>query len=107
MMKQKERFTICTCRWHGERDLTISATRDLLLATYQMASEGLDIPELDTLFLVTPRGDVEQAVGRILREAENKKEPMVIDIVDPQIPICVGLYRKRMSQYKETGSKII
>lgn len=108
MMKQKERFTIgYYVGGMEERDLTISATRDLLLATYQMASEGLDIPELDTLFLVTPRGDVEQAVGRILREAENKKEPMVIDIVDPQIPICVGLYRKRMSQYKETGSKII
>jgi superfamily II DNA or RNA helicase len=54
----------------------------IILATFAMASEGLDIPRLDTLILSTPVGDVTQAVGRVLRPCATKKSPVVIDIVD-------------------------
>lgn len=57
----------------------------VIFATAQFASEGLDIPALDTLFLVTPMGDVEQAVGRIQRPYEGKKPPIVVDIRDPGV----------------------
>ena len=87
----------------AERDLAISATRHLILATFQMAQEGLDIPDLDTLFLTTPKGDVVQAVGRILRKHDGKKAPMVIDILDNDIPLCVNLAKKRAKQYREMG----
>jgi len=86
-----------------EKDLQIAATRHLILATFQMAQEGLDIPDLDTLFLVTPKGDVVQAVGRILRKHDGKKAPMVIDILDNDIPLCVSLAKKRAKQYREMG----
>ena len=52
------------------------------VGTFSMAKEGLDIPSLDTLVLATPKGDVEQSVGRIQRPSETKKTPTVIDIVD-------------------------
>jgi superfamily II DNA or RNA helicase len=54
----------------------------LIFATFAMASEGLDIPRLDTLILCTPVGDVTQAVGRILRPCAEKKTPVIVDICD-------------------------
>lgn len=88
-----------------EADLRITSTRHLILATYQMAQEGLDIPDLDTLFLVTPRGDIVQAVGRILRQHEGKKDPMVVDFIENDIPLSIGLSKKRAKQYREMDSK--
>jgi len=87
----------------AERDLRITATRPLILATFQMAQEGLDIPDLDTLFLVTPKGDIVQAVGRILRQHSEKRPPLVIDFVEPQIPMSASLMRKRAGMYREMG----
>jgi len=58
-----------------------SAKCDIILGTHQLASEGLDIPDLNTEIIATPRSDVEQAVGRILRKF-HKVVPLVIDLVD-------------------------
>lgn len=86
----------------SERELKIAENHQILLGTYAMAKEGLDIPSLDTLFLVTPISDIEQAVGRILRVYEGKKEPMVVDFID-NIGICQGLARKRAKEYRRLG----
>jgi superfamily II DNA or RNA helicase len=57
---------------------------DILFATYQMAQEGLDIDRLNTVILATPKKDVIQAVGRILRKILTIGDirPLVIDIKD-------------------------
>jgi superfamily II DNA or RNA helicase len=41
--------------------------------------------------------DVEQAVGRILRPKEGKKEPVVVDIRDDKVALCAkaGVSRDR------------
>jgi len=76
----------------------------IIVATYQMASEGYDNPKLDTLILASPKGNVEQAVGRILRR-ENKNPALVIDIND-----CISVFnnwnRKRLMFYKSRKFKI-
>ena len=76
----------------------------IILATYQMASEGYDNPKLDTLILASPKGNVEQAVGRILRR-ENKNPALVVDIND-----CISIFnnwnKKRLSFYKSNKFKI-
>jgi hypothetical protein len=56
----------------------------ILLATYQMASEAFSIKKLNTVVLATPRKKVEQSTGRIFREKidERKKAPHIIDIID-------------------------
>jgi superfamily II DNA or RNA helicase len=56
----------------------------ILLATYQMASEGFSIKKLNTVILATPRKNVEQSTGRIFREqiTERKLAPHIIDIID-------------------------
>ena len=71
---------------------------------YKKLGEGFDVPELDTLVLATPKSDVEQAVGRILRQ-KNKNEPIVIDIVD-SFSIFKGQYYKRRKFYKSCEFKI-
>lgn len=82
---------------------------DLILGTMSLAKEGLDIPSLDTLFLVTPTGSpvtVQQAVGRIVREYDGKRQPLVVDFVDELIGICNSLYHKRKAVYRKLGYEI-
>lgn len=90
----------------AQADLDIAATKKLIFGTYQMAQEGLDIPDLDTLFLATPRVDVEQSVGRILREQSGKKEPVVVDFVDMGVGPCVGFSKARQRLYESLGYKM-
>ena len=59
-----------------------AADADVILSTWSMSKEGLDIPALDTLIMASPRCDVEQAIGRILRFHPLKQVPVVVDIVD-------------------------
>ena len=76
-------------------------TKRILLATYQMCKEGFDLPTLNTLIMATPRPDVDQIVGRILRTEKGKRtiSPLIIDIVDPafrrQFQSRLSLYTKR------------
>lgn len=71
-----------------------------LFATYELAREGLDRPDLDTLFLATPRSDVVQAVGRVTRECESKQSPFVLDFVDESKKVR-KLAWARQRQYEE------
>lgn len=73
----------------------VSAQCQVILATFQMAQEGLDIPTVDVGILATPHADVEQAVGRTLRHMENKKDPVIVDIVDNEPHACIPFFRKR------------
>lgn len=56
----------------------------ILLATYQMASEAFSVKKLNTVVLATPRKKVEQSTGRIFRQRidERKVSPHIIDIID-------------------------
>lgn len=78
--------------------------KQVILATYAIASEGYDQRGLDTLILASPKSDVVQSVGRILRDKPNerKHEPTVIDIID-----CFSMFdrqgRKRIKYYQAQG----
>jgi superfamily II DNA or RNA helicase len=85
-------------------------TKRILIATYQMCKEGFDVPTLNTLVIATPRPDVDQIVGRILRVERTKRKtsPLIIDIVDPafrrQFQERLSLYNKR--EYKVEKMKL-
>jgi superfamily II DNA or RNA helicase len=57
---------------------------DILFGTYDMAQEGLDIDKLNTLILATPKKNVTQALGRIMRKIlkEGDVRPLIIDMAD-------------------------
>jgi superfamily II DNA or RNA helicase len=77
------------------------ASKKILIATYQMCKEGFDVATLNTLVIATPRPDVDQIVGMILRvEKKGRKvDPLIIDIVDEsfrrQFQERLSLYKKR------------
>jgi len=79
-----------------------AGTADVTLATYQMAMEGVDFPEKDTLVLGTPKGDIEQGVGRIRRLFAGKQIPTVVDICD-NVGILRGMAKKRERYYVTPG----
>lgn len=79
--------------------------KHILLATYQLAKEGLDVPCLDRLLLATPVKDyaiVVQSVGRIARVCEGKGTPVVYDYVD-DIGFLKNMWKKRCTSYKKDG----
>jgi superfamily II DNA or RNA helicase len=87
-----------------ESALKQSETKKVVIATYAMASEALDIKTLTTLIMATPKTDIEQSVGRILREKHSS--PLVVDIVDSH-DLFKNQWRKRKTFYKKENYKII
>ena len=82
--------------------------KHILLATYQLAKEGLDVPCLDRLLLATPVKDyaiVVQSVGRIARVCDDKGTPVVYDYVD-DIGFLQGMWKKRCTHYRKDGCVI-
>jgi superfamily II DNA or RNA helicase len=67
-----------------QSDLNISSEKQIILATYQLASEGFNVPSLNTVIFASPISDIQQSIGRILRERpeERKYIPLCIDILD-------------------------
>jgi superfamily II DNA or RNA helicase len=88
----------------NEKALKESEGKDVILATYSMASEGMDIPALNTLLLASPISSIEQSVGRIQRQKphERTRVPLCIDVWDD-----FSLFRpqgfRRMAFYKRNG----
>tara|TARA_B100001063_G_scaffold247024_2_gene289442 strand:+ start:59 stop:1600 length:1542 start_codon:yes stop_codon:yes gene_type:complete len=87
-----------------EADLKISEGKKVIIGTYAMAEEGLDIKTLTTLLMVTPKVSVNQAVGRILRKKDH--EALVIDIVDVH-SIFQRHWSKRLTFYKKQKFKVV
>lgn len=73
---------------------------DLILASYSMAKEAMDIPILDTLFMVTPKGNqdvLKQCIGRVQRKPSYPafRPPLVIDFVDDFSSFAKQAWRRR------------
>lgn len=75
-----------------------------LFGTYQYIGEGFDCPDIDTLILATPVSNPIQAVGRVMRLHPNKKEPVVVDLVDMCEPFR-SMYQNRKKHYVAAGYK--
>lgn len=87
-----------------EAALKESETKKVVIGTYSMAAEGLDIKTLTTLIMATPKTDIQQSVGRILRERHGA--PIVVDIVDKH-DLFQRQWLKRRDFYRKQNYKII
>ena len=89
-----------------EAQLDESSRKRIIIGTFAMAQEGLDIPVLDTIILASPKSDITQAIGRIMRETPGKlNNPLIYDIVD-HWSVFHSMARKRMNIYKASGFEI-
>jgi len=87
-----------------QQALKETETKQVVIATYAMAAEALDIKTLTTLIMATPKTDIEQSVGRILREKHSR--PIVVDIIDSH-QLFKNQWLKRKKFYKKENYKII
>ena len=99
---------------HGGARLLIGSTKSkdresalsakVVLTTFAFSQEGIDKPHLDTLVIASPKGDVVQALGRILRQHPDKATPLVIDYRESvNSQIMFGLFAKRQKIYRDHG----
>ena len=91
-----------------EKDLEETEEKQVILGTFMMASEGFDCRyPLDTIILSSPKSNIEQAVGRILRQEEKDRKfvPLVIDILD-EFSTFSGQCFKRVKFYNKNKYKI-
>lgn len=82
---------------------------DCIFATYQLAAEGLDVPNLRYVVFSTPEQNettVIQAAGRVGRKADGKDFGTVIDFVD-DFPMYRKWYSKRLRHYRELGAEVL
>ena len=86
-----------------EAALKETESKKVVIATYAMAAEALDIKTLTTLIMATPKTDIEQSIGRILRDKHSN--PIVIDIVDVH-QLFKNQWQKRKAFYKRENYKI-
>jgi superfamily II DNA or RNA helicase len=83
-----------------QKDLQETEERQIVLATYAMAAEALDIKTLNTLVMVSPKTDIIQSVGRILRTRGLGK--LIVDIIDTH-DVFQNQWKKRRTYYKKCG----
>lgn len=98
LAKDISRFAKVNCITGKVKDSNREYDGDVIVATYSLAKEGLDIPTLDVLHLATPQKNestTKQAVGRIERNVDGKGTPVCYDYVDEKIDYCVACYKKR------------
>jgi hypothetical protein len=86
-----------------ESELKKSESKTIILATFSMAAEALDIKSLTSLLLASPKSDIVQAVGRILREKHSN--PLVIDIIDGH-EVFQNQFKKRRAFYNQKNYRI-
>lgn len=76
-----------------------------LVAT-KLADEGLDLPEVDCLVLVTPGRSslrLRQQVGRVMRVCVGKRSSIVYDLADTGAPSLWLQLRERLHTYRHFG----
>lgn len=94
--------------WLGSEDIEDNHAR--VLSNVRFLTEGIDVPNLDAIIFFSPKKsqvDIVQAVGRIMRKAEDKEYgyiilPIVVaDDVDPSLAL------NNDKQYKQVGKYLM
>lgn len=76
--------------------------RRVVLCTYALAEEGLDVPTANTLIEAGPCGDsANQVIGRILRDKMTPAiQPTIVTVVDDWSGLAMGMFGQRERQYR-------
>jgi superfamily II DNA or RNA helicase len=89
----------------------IPATEErVIVATGRYLGEGFDDARLDTLFLTMPiawKGTLAQYAGRLHRLHDAKREVVIYDYVDEDVPVLARMAAKRRSGYRTIGYRLM
>ena len=92
-----------------EIDQLLAASEKVIIATGRYLGEGFDDARLDTLFLALPvswRGILSQYAGRLHRLHHIKKEVIIYDYADLNVPMLARMYQRRCGGYRAIGYEI-
>jgi superfamily II DNA or RNA helicase len=81
----------------------------VLVATGRYLGEGYDDARLDALFLCLPiswKGTVAQYAGRLHRLNDMKKEVVIYDYLDDNVPMLLKMFTRRQRGYRAIGYDI-
>jgi superfamily II DNA or RNA helicase len=70
-------------------------------ATPGKIRDGVDIPKKDCLIMTSPIKNVEQMCGRVVREADDKSRPVVVDMIDIGVIEIRETYYGRLRYYQD------
>ena len=96
------KYVIFSTAKKKDRDELLNGDWEVMFATYQIAKEGLNIPDLINLVMASPvKNDitVTQSVGRVMRAFPNKEYGYVWDF-DDSMPMLQRWLVKRLSIYR-------
>ena len=81
----------------------------VIIATGRYLGEGFDEARLDTLLLTLPvswKGTLTQYAGRLHRFHDMKKEVIIYDYADLNVPVLAKMYSRRVRGYRAIGYEI-
>jgi superfamily II DNA or RNA helicase len=81
----------------------------VVLATGRYLGEGFDDDRLDTMFLAMPiswKGTLAQYAGRLNRIRPGKREVIIYDYVDLEVPMLNRVFQRRLRGYRHLGYTI-
>lgn len=84
----------------SEEEREAVETCDVIFSTFAMFSEGIDIPTLCVLFMLTPISSLSQPVNRIIRGTGSPHIPFIYDFFDSYAPF-VNSYRQRLNYFNK------
>lgn len=91
------------------KDRKETETKQVIFASLSLCSTGLNLPELNTLFLcisMSSLTNLKQSCGRVLRKFDPKYPPIIVDICDTFS--CFGNQaKKRMRFYKKNNYTLV
>jgi superfamily II DNA or RNA helicase len=82
----------------------------VIVATGRYLGEGFDDSRLDTLFLTMPiawKGTLAQYAGRLHRLHDAKREVIIYDYVDMNVPVLARMAAKRRVGYQTIGYRVL
>ena len=79
-----------------QEQLNVSSGKQIILATFQLASEGFNVPTLNTVIFASPISDIQQSIGRILRERPEDRK---------YIPLCIDISDEFSVFHRKTGAR--
>lgn len=89
-----------------EQNLEEIHRKQVIFASLSLAKESFNIPSLRSIILLSPITSlIEQAVGRMLREAPSEPR-FVVDVIDTIHPAYRAMYKKRKAYYSTFDSVV-
>jgi superfamily II DNA or RNA helicase len=92
----------------GMKQMELEAAKlaPVCFATFAFTTEGTDNPVWDALVMASPKAEVQQAIGRVLRFLPDKPQPVILDLVDNH-SLFKSYHYSRLKNYYAVGATIL